>query len=160
MKISEWPKWLRNNILYNKKVFAEDSDDPESWDEIEEVSRTENLEEATVVSSQWYAGSKINLHKLFLDLDCEHVYVPSSTPAHGHLMINVDLTYDDLYDLVKMLVKLDILGPGSLAQLRQREANTLRLPWVKKDVERPIPAPNKDFLELMRQSGQNKLHGL
>ena len=151
MKMSEWPKWLKHNFLYNTDISADDSEDPTSWTNLNELDRVENLDEANIVTSKWYESrvGNVSMHKLFLDLDIEHLYVPSSTPGHGHLMINVDLDEKDLKELVALLVKLNVLSPGSLGQLVTRGANSLRLPWIKK-------AEYQDPMEWVRQRIEDK----
>lgn len=44
-------------------------------------------EEANLISSLTTAGT----HRPILDLDFPHRYVPSSTPGHGHLYLDIDL---------------------------------------------------------------------
>lgn len=153
MKISDmnithwhWPKWLKNNFLYNKSQLTDDSESEESWQDLHESERVEDLDEANVISSKWYdsGNGRLVLHKLFLDLDVEHLYVPSSTPGHGHLYLNVDLNPDQLEGLMATLVRFGIVSKGSLRQVRSRGASTLRLPWIKKElVEGTIHDPKQ-----------------
>lgn len=72
-------------------------------------------------------------HRPVLDLDLPHVYVPSSTPGHGHLYIN-NVVLNDMqhYVLITTLVELGILGKGSRVQLDTHNMSLTRPPHVKK----------------------------
>jgi hypothetical protein len=130
------PDWLRKNYLYVKEYLGDDSMNPRAFVRLEESERTFDLEQANVISSQWHTDPWNNedndIHKVFLDLDCEHWYVPSSTPGHGHLYINVNMRRKDLDWLMGQLYRFGIVSSGWKGQLENRQANTFRLPWIKK----------------------------
>lgn len=75
-------------------------------------------------------------HRPVLDLDFPHVYVPSTTPGHGHLYIN-NVVLNDLqhYVLISTLVQLGILSEGSKVQLDAHGLSLTRPPHVKKKDE-------------------------
>lgn len=74
-----------------------------------------------------------DMHRPVLDLDFPHVYVPSTTPGHGHLYIN-NVVLNDLqhYLLISTLVELGILSRGSKIQLDSHGLSLTRPPHVKK----------------------------
>jgi hypothetical protein len=135
------PNWLRNNFLFYKEELNDDSDRTDLWERRGDFQQVENVENANLIGSMFVDG-RHQLHKVFLDLDVEHLYVPSTSPGHGHLYINVDVTQKELLDLVEHLARLGILGSGSLHQVGIRAMNTLRPPGLKKgDVVTPPPIP-------------------
>lgn len=75
-------------------------------------------------------------HRPVIDLDMPHVYVPSTTPGHGHLYIN-NVVLDDMqhYLLIQTLVQLGIIGQGSRVQLDAHGLSLTRPPHVKKKDE-------------------------
>jgi hypothetical protein len=72
------------------------------------------------------------VHRPILDLDKPHAYVPSSTPGHGHLYLDVTLNEMEHYLLISTLVQLRILGRGSQHQLEAHSMSLTRPPHVKK----------------------------
>jgi len=72
-------------------------------------------------------------HYLFLDLDVPHEYVPSSTEGHGHLVVDVSLGEDAMFEVLGVLAKHGVVQLGWVAACAARGAATLRLPGVKKE---------------------------
>lgn len=71
-------------------------------------------------------------HAPILDLDVKHEYVPSSTPGHAHLYLDVELTWRQYRRLLKSLGRAGILEPGYVRSALRRGHNEARLPHVKK----------------------------
>jgi hypothetical protein len=90
----------------------------------------ESIKEANALSSKTKSGH----HKVLLDLDVEHYYVPSSTEGHGHLYINVDLSTAQYNVLLFTLQHLGIIQKGFALLSIKRGFAALRFPWVKKEV--------------------------
>lgn len=94
--------------------------------------------EANCVSSLLEDGRSAPL----LDLDCVHEYRASPTPGHGHLLIDVPMTWRQYRRLLKMLGRLGILEPGYVRAALKRKHNEVRLPGVEKKAKRdPRPDP-------------------
>lgn len=125
------PKWLQRNNFYNFDRLSDDSEDKEAWVDVRDLFQVETEEEANLIGSKFVSG-RHELHKVFIDLDVEHYYVPSSTEGHGHLYINVDLTREELGTLMGTLCKFGIVGDGWRYQIQARGENTFRLPGNKK----------------------------
>lgn len=90
-------------------------------------------EEADAISSAYRDDTHLKgKHALLLDLDVDHVYVPSSTPYHGHLVIKAELSKDDMLEVLKVLGKHGILQGGYVSAAHARGAAWLRTPWTKK----------------------------
>lgn len=105
----------------------------------EEVPR----EQANVVSSIGTDG----LHYPVLDLDIPAYLVPSSTPGHSHLYLNIGIDADTYFELLQVLFKAGILENGYVSASERRDFTSVRLPWVKKGEGRnegrndlPVPA--------------------
>lgn len=92
--------------------------------------RVERKEDANCVSSllkgdgEWQAPA--------LDLDVPHTYVPSSTPGHGHLLIDVAMEPATWRKLMEALGEAGILESGYVESALRRGHSELRLPGVEK----------------------------
>lgn len=81
-------------------------------------------------------------HMPALDLDIPHKYVPSSTPGHGHLYIDVPMVWNDYLKLLHLLAELGILEENFVLQAQQRGMTQLRAPGNYKanaDREEDLP---------------------
>lgn len=74
-------------------------------------------------------------HRVMLDLDCPHVYVPSSTEGHGHLIIDVPQDFNNLMALLNMMFDMGILQSGFAAATKHRGETWLRAPGITKTYE-------------------------
>lgn len=72
-------------------------------------------------------------HRVLLDLDVPHIYVPSSEPGHGHLIIDVPQPWDKLQKLLQLLGEMGILQWGFVDATTSRGETWLRRPGVSKD---------------------------
>ncbi len=84
--------------------------------------------DANVVSSHLPTGK----HAPILDLDFAHVYVPSTTPGHGHLYINRPTSR---WRMIVMLWGLKVAGviePGFFWWSLRRGGTFVRRPNVRK----------------------------
>lgn len=74
-------------------------------------------------------------HKILLDLDVEHHYIPSSTTGHAHLYINKVLNHEEYRELLRVLKKYGILGEGTASQIDRDGCTSLRLPGIQKEIK-------------------------
>ena len=72
------------------------------------------------------------MHTVMLDLDVEARLLPSSTPGHYHLYIDVPMPWRKYKRLLKTLAHVGIIEPGYYRAAAQRQATFLRLPWIRK----------------------------
>lgn len=93
--------------------------------------------EANCVSSLLVNGRSAPV----LDLDCVHEYRASPTPGHGHLLIDVEMSWRQYRKLLKMLGKLGILEPGYVRAALARKHNEVRLPGIPKKKPKEPPEP-------------------
>lgn len=89
-------------------------------------------DEANIVTS--LVDGKEKTHAAVLDLDFPHVYVPSSTPGHGHLYIDKEMDEETYWLFLEMLVDLELLEPGYYQASKARGYSAVRLPHIKKEV--------------------------
>lgn len=75
---------------------------------------------------------KTGKHRVLLDLDVPHVYVPSSTDGHGHLIIDVPQDFKTLQKLLQLLGDMHILQYGFVDATTARGETWLRTPGTKK----------------------------
>lgn len=119
---------------------------PEDWGSYEgTVTPTEDLEQANVVTSE-LVNPDISVwdHAPVIDLDVPVTYVPSSTPGHGHLYIDVPMSADAMWRLLSVMVDVGMVEEGYLNASQARGHTSVRLPWVKKP---PAPVTVAEFLE-------------
>lgn len=88
-------------------------------------------QDSDVVSSALPGGQ----HAPCIDIDVPMTVVPSSTPGHGHLYIDVPMTWEDYERLLTVMAEVGIVEQGYLRASRTRKATHLRLPWVAKPKE-------------------------
>ncbi len=77
-------------------------------------------------------------HTIMLDLDVPATLVPSTTPGHSHLYIDVPVRWEMYQEILAVLAKAKILEKGYVGASVHRGFTSLRLPWVRKI---PPPAP-------------------
>lgn len=107
-----------------------------------------NLVTSLVRNSSGYFGyPDVLTHRPVLDLDVCHTLVESSTPGHGHLYLDIDLTWEEYAELLKALEKAGIIQTGFYDSAIRNKATAVRLPWVKKSQPEPQEI-NFDNLDL------------
>jgi hypothetical protein len=91
-----------------------------------------DLDEANLVSSELVRQR--GTHTILLDLDVPARLIPSSTPGHTHLSIDVDVKWEKYLELLELLAEIGVLEPGYVGASKERQATNLRLPWITKDL--------------------------
>lgn len=97
-----------------------------------------SLGDANLVSSRITSGEHAGKHTVAIDLDVSAVLVPSSTPGHSHLYIDVPMTWETYANLLKALSAAGIVEDGYVQACIRRKHTSLRLPWIRKAP--PAPA--------------------
>jgi hypothetical protein len=93
--------------------------------------------ESNVTTSMLVDGG----HTLVLDIDVPAVLVPSSTPGHSHLFIDVAMGWPAYSKLLDVLAEVGVVQPGYVSASVARGYTSVRLPWVRKD---PAPAVTEE----------------
>jgi hypothetical protein len=117
--------------------LPDDADDSSVMFESSGPEPEEDVNEAHVISSA--IKGEPDMHTIMLDLDVPTKLVPSSTPGHSHLYIDVALSRDSYRELLKALRRAGVIQPGFENQLKRRGFTSLRLPWVKKENKEEAP---------------------
>lgn len=90
--------------------------------------------EAVPGSDEWWGTDPSEpQHALLLDLDVPAYLVPSSTPGHSHLYVDVHIPQGKYMALLKALADAGVIEVGYQLASETRGATALRLPWIKKD---------------------------
>ena len=85
-------------------------------------------EEANLISSKTESGR----HAPALDLDLPSRLVPSSTPGHYHLYVDVELSWPRYVILLLGLTLSGLMGPSYFAHSLRRRMTLVRKPGVRK----------------------------
>lgn len=70
---------------------------------------------------------------LFIDLSVPYHLVPSSTPGHSHLYLDVDVAWGTYRELLLTLSKMCVVQAGWVNTAVKHERSVTRLPWIVKD---------------------------
>jgi len=118
----------------------------------------EQLQFSNVVSSQLAddivtrtlqsVGLEGKRHAVAIDLDIPAYLVPSTTPGHSHLYVDVPggIAHDDYMDLLEVLGRCGVIEEGYAEVSRKRGHSDLRPPWIKKEpVAEPVVAAVSDW---------------
>lgn len=91
--------------------------------------RTPIDQEANLVSSLTESG----LHAPVLDLDVPAYLVPSTTPGHSHLYIDVEMPWPVYRRLLRALAAAGIIEEDFYKGSLDRGQTMVRPPWVRKE---------------------------
>lgn len=86
------------------------------------------------------------VHALLLDLDVPAWLVPSSTPGHSHLYVDVAIQQTAYFRLLDALAECGVIQHGYAECSKRRGGTALRLPWIKKPTQQVPPAPTPPTL--------------
>lgn len=119
---------LKARLRFNSTTLRDDSEFVEG----EEGELTEHPDGDLISSKLGWKQDGEAMHAPALDLDVPHTYVPSSTEGHGHLYIDVALTWPQYVELLEVLERCGIIGPGFLMHSLRQGLSTLRKPGLHK----------------------------
>lgn len=91
-----------------------------------------DIAEADLVCSDFGDGGP--MHMPVIDLDVPATLVPSATPGHSHLYINVTVAGPKYWALLKALVEAGIVESGYVGAALERGYTAVRVPWKPKSV--------------------------
>jgi hypothetical protein len=99
----------------------------------------DDLEEANLVTSEVVPdGGELPWlttrfrHRPVIDIDHKVWVVPSTTPGHNHLYIDVEMSEAKLMRLLDVMAEVGIVEPGYAAASRAKGFASVRLPWIRK----------------------------
>lgn len=107
------------------------------WDEDSSVTYSQEEREPAVSIAEANVSTSIredaeNCHALLIDLDVPAWLVPSSTPGHSHLYVDVKIPTPAYFALLDALADAGVIQRGYANSSKHRGGTALRLPWVKK----------------------------
>ena len=100
------------------------------YEPIGDEEQVPNITDANLV------GSKVQgkeTHLPVLDIDVPAMLVPSSTPGHHHLYVNIEIPWEKYERLLDMLVEVGWIEPNYAEVCKLREATFVRTPWTRKE---------------------------
>lgn len=89
------------------------------------------MSEANCITSR--IDDALGYHTVMVDLDVPARLIPSSTPGHYHLYIDVPVTEAEHSAILRVLSYCRIVQPGYADAFDRRHFATLRFPWVHKE---------------------------
>lgn len=114
-----------NRITARAEHLSENSDDPFPNTDVHPAPLAESNVVTSMLGGEWHAP--------VLDLDIPHALVPSSTPGHSHLYLDVPMTWKQYKLLLGALRDVGIIQEGYYQASLARGHSDVRLPWVKKE---------------------------
>ena len=118
------PRWLASLLLAQESVMPE-------WASYGGPEKVVPFDLAPAGSSKRRSYD----HTPMFDIDVPAALVPSSTPGHHHLYIDVSLDQERYAKLVNVLEECGIIQPGIKLGFEKRGGTTLRYPWIRKGHE-------------------------
>jgi hypothetical protein len=112
-----------------RKPYSLVGEDPE-WDLSIVEAEVCPLEDANLLTSD--ALGRPGIHRVAIDVDLPAKLLPSSTPGHSHLYIDVDIPWDKYKKLLEVLADCDIIERGYARASIKRGYTSVRPPWVPK----------------------------
>jgi hypothetical protein len=108
------------------------SDDYASW-QVDTEKFTDKITQADMVSSRLAVG---NQHAPVLDLDVPVHLVPSTTPGHNHLYIDVPMSWRQYKRILNALAAGGVIEDQYAKMSIKRGYSAVRLPWKSKNEAR------------------------
>ena len=91
---------------------------------------TSDPDKAYVITSEIDGGPR--RHRPVLDIDLPARLIPSTTPGHFHLYLDIEIPHEKYMRLLDALGEAGILEPGYVLASKARGYTAARLPWIKK----------------------------
>lgn len=141
-KAEKWPRFFEVAVDLHASLIDFNALDSHDMPDQRVIADHVQLHEANAIGSKvtgytnshedFYTGP--DMHKPVLDLDVPHFYTESSTPGHGHLIIDKHVPWNKYLKLLEVLEDCGILEPGYVAAARNRRESWMRTPWTEKAV--------------------------
>lgn len=121
---------LHRNVKWEAADYEEGDDGREEAPALEDAEAASSLRHVTT-----FDGEEDRYHAVLLDLDVPAWLIPSSTPGHSHLYVDLHCHQDDYFEFLEAAVKVGLVEEGYVGACESRGATSLRLPWVRKGSE-------------------------
>lgn len=70
-----------------------------------------------------------------IEIGCDYALIPSSTPGHHHLILDVNLPWQKYNRLLQLSADTGIIEPGYAKASVRRKFSAIRPPWIRKPQE-------------------------
>lgn len=132
----DWPHWFFICERLHAAVvnfYAKDSGDISERTPDERVVQDKvALHEATAIGSKVQSDYLRDQHQVMFDIDVPHVYVPSTTEGHGHIIFRKQLPFSKYLSLLEHMADVGLVEQGFVDAARNRGEAWLRTPWTAK----------------------------
>lgn len=120
------------NKLGRAPLSLEGPDD--EWDAfINPADRVAHYSQANILTSE--ALNRPGIHRFAIDVDLPVTAIPSTTPGHWHLYIDVDMSWEAYADVLRALAYAGVIETGYARASIKRGYTSLRPPWVTKTAD-------------------------
>lgn len=112
----------------------DDSDDKDS-NRPSDREQVSSLHQANVMTSLRESDDILQddkAHALVIDIDHPSWLIPSTTPGHYHLYVDVSIDDSQYWRLVEALAESGVVERGYYGASKARGFTSVRLPWVEK----------------------------
>lgn len=125
-------KWL---TPYFVSDWGNNDSDDKSNNRPSDRKEVSSLDEANVITSLHNDDDNGVRHALVLDIDHPSWLIPSTTPGHYHLYVDVPdgIPSDDYDALLIALANARVIEAGYAGASRARGFTSVRLPWITKE---------------------------
>lgn len=136
---------IANLRLFKVTKWDEDSSVTYSQEQRQPATSISEANIATSIREDIGDPSAKPVHALLIDLDVPAWLVPSSTPGHSHLYVDVAIQEDAYFRLLRELANCGVIQNGYAGSSIHRGGTALRLPWVKKPAAVEAPKPTTEL---------------
>jgi len=89
------------------------------------------IEKANMITS--LDNSSWGTHRPVIDIDMGVAVLPSTNPGNFHLFIDKQMSKDDYFRLLEVMVDVGIVEEGFFDAAKAKGASGVRLPWIDKN---------------------------
>ena len=75
---------------------------------------------------------------LNLDVGCDYALIPSTTPDHYHLILDVNLPWEKYKRLLRLFADAGVIEPGYAGASIHKGYSAIRPPWIRKQLTVPL----------------------
>lgn len=112
------------------------------WDPEEVIADDVPLEQANLLTSRHRFGRSRNegkgIHRVVLDIDHDAALIPSTTPGHHHLLIDIAIEWPQYMKLLTALAEAGVIQGGYANASIAKGFTAIRPPWEKKTKKKEI----------------------
>lgn len=117
---------------YFVKDWGNDDSDDKSNNRSSDREKVTSVDRANVMTSLHREDFLGETHALVLDIDHDSWLMPSTTPGHYHLYVDVEIEPDKYWALLDALAEAGVIERGYAGASKQRGFTSVRLPWIEK----------------------------